>query len=725
MPYVLKPNKLFARDPEHSDQYLPQNVVTDRLTGDLVAEINAAGIARKNEVNSAGAAQVTAVTEAGAATISNVQQAVADSQAAVAGIDTQRDQMIAAIAAVAGQGTDDTFSQSGVAADAAAVGGLKNTLNRDFKEIVGIYDLLSLATWENGVIGDTGAESSSTTSKRSSLIPVSNGKYSVIYSKPSTAGQFRIHGYKNGSWVRMIYKENASRSNYMYTFDVDNTIDAVRFSIYTDVTMQLLFKGTTDTIVKRVEMLEGSINNVVVPDVGYYIGNISNYGGVLNYKNTVVSTLTPCKIGDYVTADTGYKIKVVIFSKKEVSETYFVKYYAWTDEKIEIDTDGYVAVLISDSTHYNDTTYVLTDTAYSEHLHFHFTKTLVEIVDETNDEIDRNRVLGNETELYKALKAVASDWHFPFIDVYNQLGLGENHIIPGTAKTWSSSGTVDLNQKDTWMQDGTHPYKGVGLVDMYGRTIANQFELITPSYNNGAGQTSPTYWAGKRLLWMGTSIPAGSDPYAGEGTGATYPSLVATQLGATVINIAKGSSCVRINASDGEYTNMHFNHFIRTITRTIDECDAIAADWSNIYSKISGAPSTLSADDIATMKAHSFETFILPYLDGTNTMPDCFVIDYGHNDKRPRGIDGEMDLWIVPNEKNIGSGLLAEDEYMTANNYAKLKLALNQDLSGITNLSAFAATLNRNCLQGAMNFLITVILRYNPYARIVIVSDYN
>ena len=73
----------------------------------------------------------------------------------------------------------------------------------------------------------------------------------------------------------------------------------------------------------------------------------------------------------------------------------------------------------------------------------------------------------------------------------------------------------------------------------------------------------------------------------------------------------------------------------------------------------------------------------------------------------------------------IAEGILAPDTYMTANSYAKLKLALNDDLSGIDDLESFAATLNRNCFRGAMNFLITVILRYNPYARIAIVGDYN
>ena len=43
----------------------------------------------------------------------------------------------------------------------------------------------------------------------------------------------------------------------------------------------------------------------------------------------------------------------------------------------------------------------------------------------------------------------------------------------------------------------------------------------------------------------------------------------------------------------------------------------------------------------------------------------------------------------------------------------------------ISDIETFAATLNRNCFKGAVNFIITVILAHNPYARIVIVSDYN
>lgn len=60
MPYTLKPNKLFVKDPNGSG-YLPQNVVTDRTTDDMVAEINAAG-----------ANQITAIGNKGTQTLETI-----------------------------------------------------------------------------------------------------------------------------------------------------------------------------------------------------------------------------------------------------------------------------------------------------------------------------------------------------------------------------------------------------------------------------------------------------------------------------------------------------------------------------------------------------------------------------------------------------------------------------------------------------------------------------
>jgi hypothetical protein len=63
---------------------------------------------------------------------------------------------------------------------------------------------------------------------------------------------------------------------------------------------------------------------------------------------------------------------------------------------------------------------------------------------------------------------------------------------------------------------------------------------------------------------------------------------------------------------------------------------------------------------------------------------------------------------------------------MTANNYENLKKYFG-DLSDIPEekLEEFAASVNRNCFKGSVNFIITLILTHNPYARIVFISNYE
>lgn len=472
-----------------------------------------------------------------------------------------------------------------------------------------------------------------------------------------------------------------------------------------------LHESNTDIFYWKPEIRVNSARN------GYATGQ-AHYTGIYESESVRLVVLP----GSTIKANTGYTIDYSIMVDGSSVEG---KRGITAGTVVTIEHKGQLLLSVTDGT--SDTS---TATASSQMAKAGLTIDLR--LEKTSDQVKKNtadieRLKNNDmTDLVNAQRGISRDWHFPFINVSQGMGLGGNHLIPGTKATWSVSGTSDLDQKGVWMSDGVHPFKGDGVTDMYGLTIAQQLALVSPSFHGNASvaQTAP-YWTGKTFLWMGTSIPAGSDPDAGQGTGSTYPELVAGYLGATTVNKSKGSSCARVNASTGEYTGMMFSHFLRAMSRTVDEADAIAANWTTIQPKISSAPSELTETHVNTMKAHSFENLLLPYLNGTNAMPDLFVFDHGHNDVRPKGIDGENDLWINPSVQMIAEGILAPDTYMTANSYAKLKLALNDDLSGIGDLEGFAATLNRNCFKGAMNFLITVILRYNPYARIAIIGDYN
>ena len=91
-------------------------------------------------------------------------------------------------------------------------------------------------------------------------------------------------------------------------------------------------------------------------------------------------------------------------------------------------------------------------------------------------------------------------------------------------------------------------------------------------------------------------------------------------------------------------------------------------------------------------------------------MPDLFVIDHGHNDWKYRDANGNIDIELEPTVENIKNGLLAEDTYMIANDYANLKRYFG-DLSDFPQdkLEEFAASVNRNCYKGAVNFIMTLI----------------
>lgn len=62
MPYILKPNKLFVKDPEGTG-FLPQNVVTDKATSDAVAEIKQASFDEQAAIEAKGAQTRASVPE--------------------------------------------------------------------------------------------------------------------------------------------------------------------------------------------------------------------------------------------------------------------------------------------------------------------------------------------------------------------------------------------------------------------------------------------------------------------------------------------------------------------------------------------------------------------------------------------------------------------------------------------------------------------------------------
>ena len=156
MPINIKKNQLYFKDPV-SGTYEGIDVVADKTTEERITEINAAGTTQVGLVNAAGATTISAVQTA----VTNAQAAVSAAETAVNGIEVQRDTIIAAIASVAGQGTDTTLTQSGVAADAKAtgdeLGSVSSALN-SLDSAVEHYIPFEPSAWDVGRFSDSAGQ---------------------------------------------------------------------------------------------------------------------------------------------------------------------------------------------------------------------------------------------------------------------------------------------------------------------------------------------------------------------------------------------------------------------------------------------------------------------------------------------------------------------------------------------------------------------------------------
>ena len=149
--------------------------------------------------------------------------------------------------------------------------------------------------------------------------------------------------------------------------------------------------------------------------------------------------------------------------------------------------------------------------------------------------------------------------------------------------------------------------------------------------------------ARSKVLWIGTSIPAGDIQHGNNGTSQSittnlgsnnYPKMVADALGFTLYNNARGSSFLCFYPSSEDGTDKW----------------ASASDWqeysSEVYKGYSLSASFAQVDEkfgpnglncpqwlINNFKSYSYESLVIPYIDGTLANCDTVVIDHGYNDR--------------------------------------------------------------------------------------------
>lgn len=141
-----------------------------------------------------------------------------------------------------------------------------------------------------------------------------------------------------------------------------------------------------------------------------------------------------------------------------------------------------------------------------------------------------------------------------------------------------------------------------------------------------------TWFKGKKIVWFGTSIPAGKV------NGVSYPEIVAAKLGATVYNEALGSSPmssgVPVNASR-----------LRALSLTYAEKQA-QSWWSE-----------LTADEKTIAMNSSYDYKVTKYLTGGSVGPvDLYVFDHGYNDYYYPDPTRYMEEPSNPNDKSYALG---------------------------------------------------------------------
>lgn len=191
------------------------------------------------------------------------------------------------------------------------------------------------------------------------------------------------------------------------------------------------------------------------------------------------------------------------------------------------------------------------------------------------------------------------------------------------------------------------------------------------------------YWAGKTVAWFGNSVPYGNSV-----TGANYPSRIAAALGFNLtVEATPGMSFrggVRSNVTGGDaygITGKSWTNVAWSMAMSLAEKQDLIANWQSKWRAllVNDPPATLSSSQQAQMLDTSYENRLIARHLGANRK-DWYIFDNPFND---RG--------------------MADDLETAGNDGGEDRLTY----------------------LGAMNFLIRLIKKDNPYAKIAIVGHYE
>ena len=250
-------------------------------------------------------------------------------------------------------------------------------------------------------------------------------------------------------------------------------------------------------------------------------------------------------------------------------------------------------------------------------------------------------------------------------------------------------------------------------------TRATMIDYAAPYYSP-AGVSDETK-RGRKILWLGTSIPT----YG-------YPQLLGRKAGATVYNEAIGESCIAKGKASlittANICGVRKIGNLYALTQTRAEKETLIANWATIASEIS-ATATLTDDQKRICRMSSYEIILDPYLTGE----DPTAVTFDASTAYPVGTLVKYDgkLYVLRGDHAAGAAW----SWSTSNGAKPLDvphaqkanlIVLNHaynDQSG--DLLCGENVYNVYTLEGAYNWTIKHILDIDPTMNIVIYGHYS
>ena len=211
-------------------------------------------------------------------------------------------------------------------------------------------------------------------------------------------------------------------------------------------------------------------------------------------------------------------------------------------------------------------------------------------------------------------------------DISGKANVSENTTIHVTSSDKSKWNSAESNAKT--YADGLNTSMDARVGDIE-ETLPETERRLTTVEN----YTVPD--ARNKVLWIGTSIPAGDIQHGDNGTtdlgSNNYPKMIADALGFTLYNNARGSSFVCFYPPSEDGTSAWAGKDWSEYSGQVWKGYSLSASHAQIDEKFQplGVPEWL----INSFKRYSYESLIIPYIDGTIASCDTVVIDHGYNDR--------------------------------------------------------------------------------------------